>query len=164
MPEATKDQITKKDLQNLEQKLLNKLVSKEEFEQKIGDLATKEELEQVREELLEKLATKEELKQEVAKLATREALEVVANQVARNTLDIIEIKNDVKEMRWEMSDMRHEFDHKFNVVLTGMDNVVKELQDMRTEQAAVNHALFRHDDRLEEHDGRIRKLELKRAS
>lgn len=96
---ATDEKVTRKDLLDLEQRLIGKLSSKEELDQKIATLATKVELDQK----IATLATKEELKQEVAKLATREALEVVANQVMKNT-------NDIENIKTELQTINHKID------------------------------------------------------
>jgi len=174
---------TKKDLTDLKEELLGRmqllatkeeldqkiatLVTKEEFDQKIATLATKEELDQK----IATLATKEELDQKIATLATKEALEVVARQGAINTRDISEMKGDIKVLKWEMGQMREEiksletkFDKKFDVLITAVDGIAKELMDMRTEKVATEHVLNRHETKLENHDKRIRKLELKKAS
>ena len=210
---------TKKDLNDVKQELLHRLVSKEEFDQKISTLATKEELDQkistlatkeeldqkistlatkdeldqkistlatkdeldqkistlaTKEELDQKistLATKEELDQKIAPLATRKALEVVANQVATNTQDISEMKGDMKVLKWEMGQMREDiksletkFDRKFDILITAVDGIAKELSDMRTEKVATEHVLNRHETQIENHEKRIHKLELKKAS
>lgn len=105
------------------------------------------------------VATKEDLKQEFAKLATREALEVVANQVAKNTDDIVVLKNDIKELKWEMSQMREEMNNKFDMVMNAFDKIMKGFDDQRAENAAFHHAMLRHENRLDDHDHRIGKLE-----
>jgi Fe-S cluster assembly scaffold protein SufB len=155
MPDSSNNAATKKDLSDLKEDLLQRLVSKEEFDQKITTLATKEELKQE----VAKLATKEELKQEVAKLATRKALEVVANQVAKNTDDIVVIKYDIKELKLEMGQMREEMNEKFNMMMNAFDKIMKGLDAQRAENAAFHHAMLRHENRLDDHDHRIGKLE-----
>ncbi len=59
--------------------------------------------------------------------------------------------------------MRGHFDNKFDIVLNAIDGVAKELSDMRTEKAAVDHSLTRHEERLDDHEVRIERLEMKRA-
>jgi len=156
------EKVTRKDLFDLEERLTKKLVSKEEFEQKTAELATKEELKQA----VAKLATKEELKQETSKLATREAVDVLANQVAKNTLDIEGIKNQLKNINHrivliedKIDRVDEKLDNKFNTVLNAVDTVLREITNNRTEKAAIDHALIRHDNRFDDHEKRIRKLE-----
>lgn len=153
---STNEKVTRKDLFELEERLTKKLVSKEEFEQKTAEIATKE-----------------ELRQEGAKLATREAVDVLANQVAKNTIDITGIRSDVKKINRRLDGMQNhiekmdhkingldkKLDDKFNTVLDAVDTVLREVTNNRTEKAAIDHALIRHDDRFENHEKRIRKLE-----
>ncbi len=125
MADSLNDQVNKKDLGELEQKLLEQLVNKEEFQQavtkeefqrEVSKFATKEELIQVREELLERLAAKA-------------GLEVVANQVARNTLDIIDMKKNIKGIKREMGQMREDIgsiNSKFDILITAVDGIGKE--------------------------------------
>ncbi|MCU0643957.1 MAG: hypothetical protein MUC94_06815 [bacterium] len=143
------------------------LVTKKEFDQKVATLVAKKEFDQK----IATLVTKEEFDQKIATLATKEALEVVANQGAINTRDISEMKGDIKVLKWEMGQMREDiksletkFDKKFDVLITAVDGIAKELMDMRTEKVATEHVLNRHETKLENHDKRIRKLELKKAS
>ncbi|MCI0496052.1 DUF1664 domain-containing protein, partial [candidate division KSB1 bacterium] len=139
-----------------------KLATKEELKQEIAKLATKEELKQE----VAKLATKEELRQATSKLATREAVEVLANQVLKNTIDIDEIKTELKSinhkvylMQDKIDRLDEKLDYKFNMVLNAVDNVLKEITNNRTEKAAYGHTLTRHEGRLENHEKRINILE-----
>ncbi len=142
MPDPSNNAATKKDLSDLKEELLQRLVSKDEFDQKTSTLATKEELDQ-----------------KIAKLATRKALEVVANQVAKNTDDIVVMKNDIKELKWDMGQMREEMNSKFDMVMNAFDKIMKGLDAQRAENAAFHHAMLRHENRLDDHDHRIGKLE-----
>ncbi len=140
------DMVNKKDLEAAKKELLDKLTSKNEFQQEVA-----------------KLATKEELKQEVAKLSTRESLEIVATEVVKHSAEIAEIKIELKHINLRIEQMRGHFDNKFDIVLNAIDGVAKELSDMRTEKAAVDHSLTRHEERLDDHEVRIERLEMKRA-
>lgn len=147
---ASNDQITRKDLLDLEERLTNKLVSKEELK-----------------EVVSKLATKEDLKNETSKLATRETVEVLAIQVLKNTTDIDEIKTELKSVNNKIFSLHdkidridEKFESKFNMILNAVDNVLKEVTNNRVEKTAIDHALVRQDDRLDNHEKRIRKLEL----
>jgi len=114
---ANGDEVTKKDLLDLEERLIKKLVSKEEFDRKVAELATKEELSNVRTELFEKME----------KLATREAVDVLANQVLKNTNDIVIIKSDIKGIKKEVSQLREDMNDKFDTVLNAVDKVSRQL-------------------------------------
>ncbi|MBI4098824.1 MAG: hypothetical protein HY437_02230 [Candidatus Magasanikbacteria bacterium] len=46
-----------------------------------------------------------------------------------------------------------------NRLLTRDDKQIALLTTIRDEQAATNHALFRHENKLEEHDGAIKQLQ-----
>ena len=94
--------------------------------------------------MLQRLVSKDEFDQKIAPLATRASLEVVANQVAKNTDDIVVIKYDIKEMKLEMGQMREEMNNKFNMVMNAFDKIMKGFDDQRAENAAFHHALLRH--------------------
>ncbi|MCU0645766.1 MAG: hypothetical protein MUC94_16095 [bacterium] len=175
------DVATKNDLDNLKKELVGILVSKEEFNEQSDRLVTKEEFrqgfaklvtkEEFRQELeklvtkeefrreLAKLVTKEEFRQELAKLATRKSVEVLANQVLKNTNDISEIKVRLNDIDWKIGDIREEIKMKFDAILSAVDNLSRKFDDDRTEKAAIDHALTRHDDRLDSHEVRIAHLE-----
>ena len=129
-------------------------VSKQDFielkKELTAGLATKEELKSLREELLDKLASKE-------------AVEVVARQVLQNTNDISQIKVELKNINWKIDDIREDIKSKFDAVLTGLDQISGEISNNRTEKAAIDHALSRHDNRFEDHEIRITQLERKSA-
>jgi len=59
--------------------------------------------------------------------------------------------------------MREEITSKFDAVLTGLDKISGEISNNRTEQAAIDHALTRHDNRFDDHEIRITQLERKIA-
>jgi hypothetical protein len=124
-----------------------------------NNFATKKDLSDLKDELLQRLVSKDEFDQKIATLATRKALEVVANQVAKNTDDIVVLKNDIKELKWEMSQMREEMNNKFDMVMNAFDKIMKGFDDQRAENAAFHHAMLRHENRLDDHDHRIGKLE-----
>jgi len=175
------DVATKNDLDNLKKELLGILVSKKEFKEQSDLLVTKEEFreelaklvtkEEFREELaklvtkeefrqeLAKLVTKEEFREELAKVATRKSVEVLANQVLKNTNDITEIKVRLNDIDWKIGDLREEIKMKFDAILNAVDNLSRKYDDDRTEKAAIDHALTRHEDKLDSHEVRITHLE-----
>jgi len=136
------DAVAKKDLDNLKKELLEILVSKEDFK-----------------EQSDRLVTKEEFRQELAKLATRKSVEILANQLLKNTNDISVIKTRLNDIDWKIDDMREEIKLKFDAILNAVDNLSRKYDDDRTEKAAIDHALTRHDDRLDRHEVRITHLE-----
>lgn len=145
--------VTKGDLKALESRLKSNSVSKSEFKREVAKLATKEELQRE----VAKLVTKEEFKREIAKLATKEELEIVrrrldevASQGALHVIDIQELKQNIVSMNT-----------KLDVVLQAIDGLAGKVESYKTEQAAVLHSLSRHDRRLDDHERRIEKLEVR---
>ncbi len=55
--------------------------------------------------------------------------------------------------------MDKKLDEKFNPVITKLDAVLKEFEDHRDEDIAGAEQLRRHDDQLQDHAVRIKKLE-----
>jgi len=55
--------------------------------------------------------------------------------------------------------MDKKLDEKFNPVITKLDAVLKEFEDHRDEDIAGAEQLRRHDDQLQDHGVRIKKLE-----
>lgn len=146
--------VTKSELEATKNELLARLASKEE----IKKLATKEEIKKLAtKEEIKKLATKKEIKKlatkrEIKKLATKDELqktnrkiEILANQVALNRQDIVEIKDNVR------------------TILEIVDGIAKKFEDARTERAALNHALRRHENRIDDHERRIANIEKKES-
>jgi len=146
-------------------------------------LATKKELEAVKDELLAKLATKEELKQEVARLATKEELkrevaklaskkdlQKLKKTVDQHTVDIAELKTDMKIVKWDLSQFRAEMktfqqqtEGKFDRVFQAFDGISGQLLDIKAEMAAMNYTFRQHEERLDDHEKRITNLEENRA-
>jgi len=157
---------TKKELEQVKDELLAKLVSKDEFNQTVAKLATKEELKQE----VAKLATKEELKREVAKLATKKDLKKLQKTVDQHSVDIAELKTDMKVVKWELSELRDEVrvnkkehDQRFDRVMQSLDGISGQLIDIKTEMAAMNYTFRQHEERLDDHEVRITNLEEKSA-
>ena len=56
--------------------------------------------------------------------------------------------------------MDKKLDQKFNPVITKLDAVLKEFEDHRDEDIVGAEQLRRHDDQLQDHAVRIKKLEV----
>jgi len=50
---------------------------------------------------------------------------------------------------------------KFDVVLTAIDGLSGQINDVKTEKAAGEHTFKRHENKLNNHETRIEKLERK---
>ena len=134
------------------------------------DLATKKDLEDLKKDLKQELTqyvTKEEFRREIAKLATKESVEIVARQVLKNTNNIAALKNEMrmgfKRVDERLDFLESKFDMKFDIMISAIDGIAKEFQNGRTEKAAIDHALTRHDEQFDDHEMRIKKLERKIA-
>lgn len=164
--------------------------SKNQYATKKDLAATRRELldkiESIKKELLSKLASKDELKLEVAKLASKKDLakvinrldkveynvELLTNQVAINTQDIQETHKRLDKVEYNLEIVANqvannteeikETHRKLDMLLEAMDGVMSEINISRAERAATDHALRRHETRLENHETRIQFLEDKR--
>ena len=93
-------------------------------------------------------------KKEVEKLfaGQREEMEQLladqANVILESVDELVEKKMDKK------------LDEKFNPVITKLDAVLKKFEDHRDEDIAGAEQLRRHDDQLQDHAVRIKKLEV----
>jgi len=173
---STVDVVTKNDLENLKKELvdilptkkelkkeLSRYITKEEFKQELAQYITKEEFRQE----FAKVATKEEvntLRTELLnKLATRESVEVVARQVLKNTNEITVLRKEMRMGFNRVDDRLDSLETKFDIMMSAIDGIAREFQNGRTEKAAIDYALTRHDDRLDSHEVRITHLERKIA-
>ncbi len=141
-----------------------------------NDVATKKDLENLKQEL------KQDFRNELSKYATKEALDVVARQVLKNSHDIAELKVEMKngfqrvDERLDKVDYRlgnmdnrldnvdnrlDSLDNKFDVMMTAIDGIAKGLQNGKTEKSAADHALTRHEKKIDNHETRIKNLETK---
>jgi len=139
---SREDLATKKDLEDLKKELLDNLASKKELKQELSQYITKE-----------------EFARELAKLATKENVEVVARQVLKNTNDIAALKTEMRMGFNRVDDRLDSLETKFDIMMSAIDGIAKEFQNGRTEQAAIDHALSRHDNQIDDHEMRIKKLE-----
>jgi chromosome segregation ATPase len=160
MADLSKDEtLTKKDFVNFKKELLDILPTKNELKQELSQYITKDDLKKE----LAQFVTKTEFRQELAKVATKEAVEVVARQVLKNTTDIVEIKAKLNDIDWKIEDIREDIKNKFDVIIISLDKLSGEISNNRTEKAAIDHALMRHEERFEKHETRISQLERKCA-
>lgn len=68
---------------------------------------------------------------------------------------IIKLEEDVT---WVKEQMAAKLDTQ--TFLNGQDEIIKVLRDIQTEQAATNHALRRHEDRIETLETDVQKIKL----
>ncbi len=136
-------------------------------------LASKKELEAVKDELLAKMATKDELQavkdELLAKMATKKDLQKLKKTVDQHTVDIAELKTDMKIVKWDLSEFRAEMktfqqqtEGKFDRVFQVLDGISGQLIDIKTEMAAMNYTFRQHEGRLDDHEVRITNLEQER--
>lgn len=71
---------------------------------------------------------------------------------------VFNVEQDVKEIKRTMA-TKDDLRLLRNDVLTSHDYIAKKLDDILQEQAATNHALTRHENKLNEHDGAIKQLQ-----
>jgi hypothetical protein len=104
------------------------------------------------------LATKEELKRAVAQLATKEELHAVEKRLdtrlTRVELAVVDIRAEMKTF-----ETKEDADKKFKILVGMIEGLAARLDTAKTERAAILHALYRYDVKLENHEMRISKLE-----
>lgn len=162
MNKSMEEPATKKDLAELKRELLAKLATKEELKK----LATKDELKKLAtKDELKKLATKEELKkfatkEDLKKLATKEDLKrfvtIEVHQKSENKLysEIIRL-----EEKLNLFETKADATKKFNIIMKALDKISARIDSYYIEKAAMDHALQRHELRIDDHEQRIQRLE-----
>lgn len=130
------DQLTKKDLDNLKNELLDKLVDKDVHKKDLDNLKTD----------IAKLDIKEELNK------VKKTLEIVAAQVTKNSLDIMDLKKETGEVH-----------KKLDVILQSVDGLARLITNGQVEKAASEATFQRHEQWLEDHENRIGRIERKSA-
>ena len=144
MNNSREELATKKDLAELKRELLAKLAAKEE----IKKLAIKEELKNfATKEDLKKLATKEDLKRFVT---------IEVHQKSENKLycEIIRL-----EEKLNLFETKVDATKKFNIIMKALDKITARIDSYYIEKAAIDHALQRHETRIDNHGHRIQRLE-----
>lgn len=130
---------TKNDLEVLQIELKNEL--KNEFKKELSKYATKEELKELETRLIDQLASKE-------------SVSIIAAQVLKNSDNITALHKRVDELSDSL-------DNKFEAMMTLLDAIARDLKDGKTEKAAIDHSLNRHEQQIDNHEMRIDKLERK---
>ncbi len=83
--------------------------------------------------------------------------EYVMNDVAKKSevneikTEVNEIKTEVNEIKTEVNEIKNDANdlkNIMNIIITGQDKIVKELDVIRTEQVTTNSALLRHEKRI----------------
>ncbi|MBN1893562.1 hypothetical protein JW906_03660 [bacterium] len=132
---------------------------KTELHQEIVSVKTElhREITAVRTELHQEIAgLRTELHQEISGLRTELHQEIAAvkKDIEIVAVQVVQVSNDLKEFKQET----HE---RFDGVMTAIDGLAGLITNGQTEQAAVYHALQRHDLKLDDHETRIGVLEQK---
>ena len=94
-------------------------------------------LEKLAEYVMSELPTREEIQNELNQKADKTEVNEIKTEVIGIKIEVNEIKKDVKDLS-----------QKMNIIINGQDNQAKQLSDIRTEQAATNSALLRHEERI----------------
>ncbi|MBD3288846.1 hypothetical protein GF337_08600 [candidate division KSB1 bacterium] len=154
---SNSDVATKKDLENL------KIELSSDLKKDLRKYATKTDLKNLHIDFkkeLTKYATKEELKELetrlIDQLASKESVSIIATQVLKNSDNITALHKLVDELSDSL-------DNKFEAMMTLLDAIARDLKDGKTEKAAIDHSLNRHEQRIDDHEMRIDKLERKSA-
>lgn len=126
---------TKEDLKALE------LARKEDF--KAFELADKKNLEALERRIEDKFATKDDF------LRLEKQLEVLADQVLKITFRLDDFVT------------KKEFDEKFDRIIRSEDKVIKMLEKNDLEILSLGQLHDVHEGRLDDHDKRLKVLELK---
>lgn len=106
------------------------------------------------EEKLKGFATKDDLKKELSAYATKEDLTNAHQELIQDISDLFYKKFEENDARWEKNDKN------FERVLIGQDRILKELVNIRDDNNASTLHFERNDETLEEHDIRLKALEI----
>ena len=71
------------------------------------------------------------------------------------------VRGEISEVRGEINEVREELKEKFYLVLDGQDKAAKWREDQETENTMSVAANRRHQDKLDNHEERIRTVENK---
>jgi len=137
------------------------------------ELATKKDLKTTKNELETALkttkneletalkTTKNELK--TALKTTKNELETALKTTKKDLegrIDVVDWK--IGQVENKLSDFKDETGQKLDTIITAVDGLARLITDGQTEKAAMNSALYRHEDMLENHEIRIDILEKKK--
>lgn len=73
--------------------------------------------------------------------------------------DIALVASEVVRLSTDLNDFKQETRQQHHTVLNAIDGLTRLITDNQTEKVAVDHALRRHDVKLENHESRIEVLE-----
>jgi hypothetical protein len=174
---------TKKDLEATKQELL-KRIAKLPTKNDLRNFATKDDLKNfptkedaknfATKDDLKNFATKDDLKnfptkEDAKNFATKDDLKNFATKDdLKNfaTNDALEkVTREIVNIRQEMATKAelNEVKETVQQILVIVDGMAKKLDDSRTEKAAIEHTFLRHENRLDDHETRIKALEEKEA-
>ena len=144
----------KKDLQELKNDIFTS--RKKDLQELKNDILTSRK--QDIKEAVAHLATKEELRKAVAPLATKDELHAVEKRLDTR---LTRVEFAVVDIQQRMSEFvtKKEFNERFDYLVGLLEGMTAKIDEGRVERAAILHALNRHDDKLEDHESRISKLE-----
>jgi archaellum component FlaC len=152
------DFATKADLRETAKGLHQEIAAvKTELQQEIVSVKTelRQEINAVGTELHQEITeAKTELHEEIASVRTdlKTTTDRLQREIELVAVHVVQVSNDLKEFK---QDTRERFDG----VMTAIDGLAGLITDRKVEEAAVNHALRRHDHTLENHETRIGLLE-----
>ena len=93
---------------------------------------------------------------------TKKELEEFLNDQTRVILDAVDEK--LVEEIGPVHQRLAKLEERFDPIMTGIDTIVKELQAHRDEDKAGARQLRRHEDKLNDHEARIKTLEASEPS
>ncbi|MBN1481140.1 hypothetical protein EH223_01625 [candidate division KSB1 bacterium] len=179
----TRKELTQKAAQTTVDEIRKELAKKadqttvDEIRKELAKKADQTTVDEIRRELAKKAdqTTVNEIRRELDKKADKKDLELVAQQVAKNTVGIEELKTkvdynseridrlvvEVVNIREDMKllETKADADKKFHLLMAAIDGLAKKIDSYQTEKSAVNHALTRQENRLDDHEERLKKLE-----
>lgn len=123
---------------------------------------TKKELKETTQELFDKIesrVSKKEFRSEMKRVDS--SIEMLVTQVSKNTLEIKTLRGDMNDRFLEIDNRFAEMNSKFHMVLTAIDGLSGQIKDMSTEKAAGEHTFRRHENRLNNHETHLEKLDHK---
>lgn len=91
-------------------------------------------------ELLGRLASKEDFEQFI----TKKDVGILAIQIANLIQRMTSVENQLSAAQ-----------DTSNLILEIVDGIAKKFDDAQTENTAINHTFWRHENRLEDHEERI---------
>ncbi len=148
---------TKKDLEATKQELLAELATKASKDD-LKNFATKDDIKNfATKDDLRNFATKNDLKNFATKddfSTLRADVETLAGQVADNTKELVNLRHEMAT-KTELDELKTDV----RQILVIVDGMAKKFDNYQTEKAATEHTFSRHENRLDDHETRIKVLE-----